>query len=293
MTATSPTRNSPRKSLGQYFLVDDSVLERIIDAAELTSQDVVLEVGPGSGALTRRLVSQAGRVVAIDLDPRLAASLPQRLGHPPNLTTVEADARTVDLVPLLGRATPYKVVANLPYYAANPIVRRFLEVEPRPQLMVVMVQREVAQSMVAAPGAMTLLSVAVQFYALPTLICYVPPESFRPQPKVTSAVVRLAARPRPAVEVADPDAFFGLVRAGFSSPRKQLRNSLSHGLGQSAAVIGQVLESQGLDGSRRPQTLSLEEWARLFNAWPELGATLPSRGSTLPSRGTAGETQAL
>lgn len=286
MTAAPPTRISPRKSLGQYFLVDSSILSQIVDAAGLTSQDLVLEVGPGLGALTRQLVRQAGRVVAIDLDPQLAASLPQRLGHPPNLTAVEADARTVDLVPLLGRSTPYKVVANLPYYAANPIVRRFLEVEPKPQLMVVMVQREVAQSMAAAPGAMTLLSVAVQFYAVPTLICYVPPESFRPRPKVTSAVVRLELRPRPAVEVADPDSFFALVRAGFSAPRKQLRNSLSHGLGEPAAVIGQMLESQELDGSRRPQTLTLEEWARVFNAWSELGATSPPGG-------TAGETQAL
>ncbi len=267
-------------------MVDASVLQRIVEAADLTSQDVVLEIGPGSGTLTRQLVRQAGRVVAIDLDPQLAASLPQRLGHPPNLTTVEADARTVDLIPLLGRATPYKVVANLPYYAANPIVRRFLEVEPKPQLMVVMVQREVAHSMVAAPGAMTLLSVAVQFYAIPTLICYVPPESFRPRPKVTSAVVSLELRPRPVVEVEDPDSFFGLVRAGFSAPRKQLRNSLSHGLGESAAVIGRMLEAQDLDGSRRPQTLSLEEWARVFDAWSKLGATLPSTG-------TARETKAL
>ena len=269
--------------MGQYFLVDQFVLSRIVEAAELTSQDVVLEVGPGSGTLTRRLVRQAGRVVAIDLDSQLAVSLPQRLGHPANLTSVEADARTVDLTPLLGQATPYKVVANLPYYAANPIVRRFLESEPRPQLMVVMVQREVAHRMLAPPGEMTLLSVAVQLYAVPTLICYAPPQAFRPQPKVTSAVVRLDLRPRPAVEVGDPDSFFALVRAGFSAPRKQLRNSLSHGLGESAAVIGQLLESLELDGSRRPQTLSLEEWARVFHALSQFVDPFPSTGT---ARGT-------
>jgi len=267
LTSVTPARARPRKALGQHFLVDGVILNRIVAAAELTPQDVVLEVGPGRGALTRRLVQHAGKVIAVERDSGLAASLASRIDNPPNLTSVEGDARTIDIASLVGQVTPYKVVANLPYYAANPIVRRFLESEPKPQLMVVMLQREVAHSMVAQPGEMGLLSVAVQFYSLPSLVCNVPPRAFRPPPKVSSSVVRLELRPRPAVEVDDPQAFFTLVRAGFSAPRKQLRNSLSHGLGVPVGQMGQLLESLEIDGRRRPETLSLEEWAQLYRAW--------------------------
>ena len=258
-----------RKALGQHFLIDNSILNRIAAAAALTLEDVVLEVGSGLGSLTRRLVQQAGRVVAVEMDSALAASLSERLGTPANLTVVEADARTVDIASLVGKETPYKVVANLPYYAANPIIRRFLELEPKPLLMVVMVQREVAQSMVASPGETGILSVAVQYYAVPSLVCNVPPRAFRPPPKVTSSVVKLRLRESPAVAVADPEAFFTLVRAGFSASRKQLRNSLGHGLGISGEEAGQLLASVGVDGKRRAETLSLEEWARTYYAWEE------------------------
>ena len=223
MTASSPQRSRARKSLGQHHLVDAGVLSHILAAAELTEEDVVLEVGPGLGTLTRGLVDKVSRVVAVEMDPHLAASLPSRLGHPANLTTVEADARTMDIGSLVGNESGYKVVANLPYYAANPIVRRLLEAEPKPGLMVVMVQLEVARVMVAEPGRMGLLSVATQYYAHSALVCDVPPAAFRPPPKVISAVVRLEIRPHPAVAVADQEAFFDLVRAGFSAPRKQLR----------------------------------------------------------------------
>ena len=267
MTASTPQRSRARKSLGQHHLVDTEVLGSILAAADLTEEDVVLEVGPGLGTLTRVLVDRASRVVAVEMDPRLAASLPSRLGHPANLTTVEADARTMDIGSLVGIGTAYKVVANLPYYAANPIVRRLLEAEPKPNLMVIMVQQEVARVMVAGPGRMGLLSVATQYYAQPALVCDVPPAAFRPPPKVTSAVVRLEIRPRPAVAVADREAFFDLVRAGFSAPRKQLRNSLSHGLGVPGAVVGQLLEDLDLDGRRRAETLTLDEWAAVYGAW--------------------------
>ncbi len=267
MTASSPQRFRARKSLGQHHLVDTGVLSRILDAAELTEEDVVLEVGPGLGTLTRGLVERVSRVVAVEMDPRLAASLASRLGHPANLTTVEGDARTMDIVSLVGNEPGYKVVANLPYYAANPIVRRLLEAEPKPGLMVFMVQQEVARVMVAEPGRMGLLSVTTQFYAQPVLVCDVPPAAFRPPPKVTSAVVRLEIRPHPAVAVADREAFFALVRAGFSAPRKQLRNSLGHGLGVPAALVGQLLEGLDLDGRRRAETLTLDEWAAVYRGW--------------------------
>jgi 16S rRNA (adenine1518-N6/adenine1519-N6)-dimethyltransferase len=277
VTAVISAKARARKALGQHFLVDNSILDRIAAAAELTPEDVVAEVGPGLGALTRRLVQQAGWVAAIEMDAELAASLPARLGNPSNLTVVEADARSVDIASLVGEETRYKVVANLPYYAANPIIRRFLESEPRPSLMVVMVQREVAQSMIASPGEMSILSVAVQYYAAPSLVCNVPPRAFRPPPKVTSSVVKLRLRERPAVEVADSAAFFMLVRAGFSAPRKQLRNSLAQGLGVSGDEAGRLLAWAEVDGKRRAETLSLEEWAEIYHVW-EKGSGVGSSG---------------
>ncbi len=277
MTAITPARRAGAKALGQHFLTDGRILDRIAAAAELGPQDLVLEVGPGRGALTRLLVAQAAQVVAVELDPELAAALPARLGHPGNLTVVAGDARTVDLAFLAGLVGPdrplgYKVVANLPYYAANPIIRRFLEEPPRPSLprlslMVVMVQQEVARSMSASPGGMSILSVAVQFYAQAAQVCVVPPSAFRPPPKVTSAVVKLTPWATPPVAVADAAAFFTVVRAGFAAPRKQLRNSLAQGLGVEGSRVSALLDSLGLDGRRRAETLSLEEWARIYCHW--------------------------
>ena len=246
-------------------------MDRILAAAELTADDLVVEVGPGSGALTRRLIEKAGRVVAVEVDPDLAQALAPRLGNPASLTTVQADARTVDIDSLAPPGTPYKVVANLPYYAANPIVRRFLEARHKPTLMVLTLQQEVALGMAAPPGKMSLLSVSVQLFAQPRLICTVPPGAFRPPPKVNSAVLRLDIRPGPAVNIDDTGDlftdFFTTVRAGFSSPRKQIRNSLGHGLGLDGRAVDRLLDELSLDGTRRPSTLTLEEWAGLHRAW--------------------------
>ena len=269
MTASPTKLPKPRKSLGQHFLNDGSILDSIVEAAELTADDTVLEVGPGLGALTRRLVQRAGRVVTIEMDTALAATLPARLGSPANLTSVTGDARSEDIAELVGPSTPFKMLANLPYYAANPIIRRFLEIPPHPQLMVVMVQREVAQTMVAEPGKMGILSVAVQYYARPSLVCDVPPQAFHPQPKVSSAVVKLEPYAQPPFAVANPPAFFDLVRAGFSARRKQLRNSLCQGLGAPPEQTAELLDSVGLDGRRRAETLTLEEWAELYHSWSE------------------------
>ena len=277
----------PRKSLGQHFLTDSRVLDRIIAASDLSPSSVVLEVGPGRGALTRRLARSAGRVVVVEMDDTLAVALPARLDYPPNLVVVHADARTVDFPALIGAGagadTPYRVVANLPYYAASPIIRRFLESDTKPELMVVMVQQEVAQSMLARPGKMGILSVATQFYAVPRLVCNVPARAFRPAPKVASSVVRLDVRQNPAVDVASPDGFFAIVRAGFAAPRKQLRNSLSQGLGIAAADAGRILDAIGLDGRRRPETLNLEEWAAVYWRWDE---TFTARGEQFGSNGS-------
>ena len=267
----SLSRSAKRKALGQHFLNDSRIVGRILAAADIHPDDLVLEIGPGLGVLTRKLVQLAGKVVAVEVDGELAGSLPSRLNHPPNLHVAQGDARTIDFSPLLGDASSYKVVANLPYYAANPIVRRFLEADSPPELLVVMVQKEVAESMLAWPGGMTMLSVATQFYATPSLVCNVPPRSFRPPPTVRSAVVRLDVRPSPAVAVQDPRAFFDLVRAGFSAPRKQLRNSLSHGLGEHPGLVAQLLADLELDGSRRAETLTLDEWASIYRRREETG----------------------
>ena len=272
MTTVNSGRGRPRKSLGQHFLADGAILGRIVNAAELTDQDTVVEVGPGLGSLTRRLAQQAGQVIALEIDPHLAASLASRLNNPANLTVVQSDARTIDLAALLGGQASYKVVANLPYYAANPIVRRFLEADLPPSLMVVMLQKEVAQIMVAKPGNMGILSVAVQYYAEARMVCSVPPRAFRPPPKVSSSVVRLNVRAQPAVIVDDVAGFFKLVRAGFSARRKQLRNSLVQGLGDPAPKVDALLVSADIDGRRRAETLTLDEWAEIYRCWEQQGA---------------------
>ena len=268
-TVPNPGKRRPRKSLGQHYLTDTRIANRIVAAAELTGADRVVEIGPGNGVLTRRLVEGAGRVVAVELDERLAAELPARLDNPGNLEVLCEDGRLVDIEQLAGLHSSYKVVANLPYYAASPIVRRFLEAERSPTVMVVMVQREVGEAMTAKPGGMTLLSVATQFYADASVVTHVPGRAFRPPPRVSSTVVKLRVRETPMAATANSGAFFDLVRAGFAAPRKQMRNSLMQGTGAPPDAVAQALDGAGIDGQRRPATLSIEEWARLDAVWPE------------------------
>ena len=267
-TVPHPARHRPRKSLGQHFLIDTRVTNRIAAAADLAIGDTVLEIGPGNGVLTRRLVEHAGRVVAVELDQRLAAELPARLGMPENLEVHHGDARTVAIEDLVGLGNPYKMIANLPYYAAAPIIRRFLESERSPDLMVVMVQREVGEAMTAKPGAMTLLSVATQFYAEASVVTHVPARSFRPPPKVSSTVVKLKVSGKLAAPAEDVERFFDLVRAGFAAPRKQLRNSLAQGSGARAEAVSAMLDNAGIDETRRPATLTIAEWGKLDAVWP-------------------------
>ena len=266
MTGLSPLETasvSPRKSLGQHFLVDQGALRRVVAAAEVGPDDVVVEVGPGTGLLTRLLVQQARRVVAVELDEALVARLRESLGGFANLTVLHDDAREWDPATL---GEPYKVVANLPYFAAIPIVRRFLECSLPPSLMAVTVQREVAQAMAASPGRMRLLSVAIQLYGRPRIMGYIRPGSFRPPPKVTSAILRLQVYPTPALALDDVDAFFRVVRAGFSASRKQLRNSLGHSFDVPGARMEEVLLGAGIDPRLRAEALGMEEWGILYAA---------------------------
>ena len=269
---------SARKALGQHFLVAEGVLGRILQAAEVGDDDTIVEVGPGLGVLTQRLAQRARRVIAVELDEALAVALKRELTSYDNLQVVHADAREVMVEELVGEV-PYKLVANLPYYAASPILRRFLE-SPRPPVRaVVMVQREVAKRMVAKPGAMSLLSVGVQLYGQARIIGSVAPMAFYPPPRVRSAIVRIDVYPRPALELDNREAFFALVRAGFSAPRKQLRNSLGHGMGLPPKDAEELLEGAGVDPRRRAETLSLEEWGVLYRRSRETSLVV-SRGAT-------------
>ncbi len=281
---SSVRRRGARKSLGQHFLVDQRIVSRIVGAAHLTMDDTVVEIGPGRGVLTRRLVQLAGTVVAVELDEQLCEELPERLGFPANLECAHADAREADIAALARSASSepaggYKVIGNLPYYAANPIVRRVLESDSPPSLALFMVQKEVADSMTAKPGKMGLLSVATQCYASARQVCLVPPKAFRPPPKVRSAVVRLDLLESPVVNADNRQSFFEVVRAGFSAPRKQIHNSLSHGLSAEPGVCRAALEMAGIDVRRRPATVSLEEWAGLCVAWQELQSEREPRAS--------------
>jgi 16S rRNA (adenine1518-N6/adenine1519-N6)-dimethyltransferase len=259
-----------RKGLGQHFLVDGEVLEFITSAAGLSPDDLVVEVGPGLGILTEALAKKAGGVIAIELDDRLAALLKKTLASFKNVTIVNDDVLNIEPEELLKRQKSplYKVVANLPYYITSPVLRHFLTASAKPGVMVVMVQQEVAEAIAAQPGDMSLLSVSVQFYGRPEIVRWVPAQAFYPAPEVDSALLRIELYPEPAV-VMDEGGFFELVRAGFSAPRKQIGNSLSQGLGLPKDGVLPLLERAEIDWQRRAETLTLEEWARLWRVFEE------------------------
>lgn len=264
-----------KKSLGQHLLIDTSHLARIADAADLETTDTVLEIGPGLGALTHQLAERAGRVVAVELDQRLIPILREQFAGQPHVSFVHGDILELSPAELIrtqpfgqgvpnAAVAPYKVVANLPYYITSAVLRHILEsADTRPKLAVLLVQREVAQRMMAQPGDMSLLAVSVQFYACPRSLHRVPAGAFMPRPKVDSCIVRLDLRPQSAVPDVDPAHFFRIVRAGFGQRRKQLRNSLSAGLSSSKEDTVHWLQSAGIEPSRRAETLSLQEWGML------------------------------
>ncbi len=260
-----------KKGLGQNFLIDDAALQDILNAAELSHTDTVIEVGPGLGLMTAEIARRAGWVIAIELDNRLAEILQQTL--PENVVVINRDVLGADPGALLREGDfpraiqPYKVVANLPYYITSPVLRHFLEAEVKPETIVVMVQKEVAEAIAAGPGQRSVLSIAVQFYGKPQIVRYVPASSFYPAPEVDSAVVRIDVYGHPPVAVDDEARFFKLVRAGFTAPRKQAANSLAQGLGLDKAEVAGWLLKAGIDPSRRSETFTLEEWAALWQIW--------------------------
>lgn len=252
----------PRKRFSQSFLVDPRIPEQIVRAAGVGAGDRVLEIGPGLGILTRALAERAEWVVAVELDRDLAAALPRLV--PENVEIVAGDALELDPADHFDGA--YKLVANLPYSVTSPVLRRYLEVRPRPTLLVVMVQREVAERIAAPAGRLSYLAVAIQSAAGVRIVRTVPPGAFFPPPKVHSAVIRLDPLATPLVPDERRGAFLALVQAGFTQPRKQLANSLAQGLRAPKADAIALLGRAGIGPERRPQDLTLEEWVRLYEA---------------------------
>jgi 16S rRNA (adenine1518-N6/adenine1519-N6)-dimethyltransferase len=249
------------KALGQHLLVSRSALHSVVEAAELTPDDAVLEVGAGHGALTVELARRARRVVAVELDRAILPVLRETTAPFPNVEIVERNLLEVEPEDLFGLES-YKLVANLPYYITAATLRHFLEARNAPRLLVVMVQREVARRMTASAGEMSLLSLSVQFYGAPRIIAQVPASAFYPPPKVDSAIVRVDVHPAP-LTVEERDWFFTLARAGFAEKRKQIHNSLARRLDAEPARIQAWLSAAGIEPARRSQTLSLEDWLRL------------------------------
>ncbi len=257
----------PSKALGQHFLHDPKIVRRIADLAGLTHDDLVVEIGPGLGVLTRELAARAGKVIAIELDARLAEYLRRQFAST-NVEIIHGDALTVDYAGLTG-GRPYQVVANLPYSVATAIIERLLTDEHPPERLVVMVQREVAERLAARPPDMALLSVAAQFYATPRIAFRIGAGAFVPPPKVESAVIVLERRKETPLPREEHARFFRVVRAGFAQRRKRLANALAAGLGLPKEDVEAALVAAGIDPSRRAETLALEEWLKLYQALRE------------------------
>jgi 16S rRNA (adenine1518-N6/adenine1519-N6)-dimethyltransferase len=252
------------KSLGQHLLVSRAALADVVQAADLASEDAVLEVGAGTGVLTVALAERAARVVAVELDRALLSVLRETTARFANVTILPKNLLDVEPEDIFDR--PYKLVANLPYYITALTLRHFLEAKRPPRLLVVMVQREVAERIVdrgGPGGGMSLLGLSVQLYGKPQIVATVAPDAFYPPPKVESAVVRVELDPQPPLSPAARDRLFQLAHAGFAEKRKQLHNSLARHLDTPPETIHCWLAHAAIDPARRAQTLSLEDWLRL------------------------------
>ncbi len=252
----------PKKSLGQNFLHDPNALDKIVASADLQAGDTVVEIGPGTGALTMRLASAAARVIAVEVDDRLLPILARQLEPYPNVEVVHADVLETNVAVLVG-AGPYCVVANLPYYITSAILRHLLEVPHKPTRLVLTMQEEVAERLCAKPNDMSVLAVSVQYFGTPQIITRLAAAAFWPRPEVGSAVLRIDVFDQPPVAIPSEALFFRIVRAGFGQKRKQLKNSLGAGLAISNGEASDLLSAAGIDPMRRAETLTLEEWAAI------------------------------
>ena len=272
----------PDKKLGQNFLVDSAALERIVQIAEVSAKDIVLEIGPGLGSLTRYLALSAQQVLAVELDRKLIPVLLANLMDFPNVRVIQGDI--LDLPPdeilrqsfQTGKSDEvldYLVVANIPYYITSALLRHLLEARLRPSRFILTVQREVAERICASPGNLSLLALSVQVYGQPQVKAHIPAGSFFPAPQVDSAVVRVALYEAPLIPENWLDDFFRLAKAGFSQKRKTLRNALAGGLALPSQQVAEILTRAGIDPQRRAETLSITEWKRLTEIY-RLQATL-------------------
>jgi 16S rRNA (adenine1518-N6/adenine1519-N6)-dimethyltransferase len=271
---------SAQKSLGQHFLTDPTVLKQILKAAELTKHDFVLEVGPGFGVLTFPIAELAGRVLAIETDKKVLGILKALGSGYPNLDVLPSNILKLNSRYIYDRykrwaklksgKTSYKLVSNLPYYITSAILKLFLETDLPPDLLVVMMQQEVAERIVAKPGELSLLGISVQFFGEPEIIARVPKTSFWPKPDVDSAIVRIRPFKKTPFDIDNTRLFFRIVKAGFGARRKQLHNSLSGGLGLDDALIFQLLAGAGIDPKLRPQDLALQQWAKLYHQFKKV-----------------------
>jgi 16S rRNA (adenine1518-N6/adenine1519-N6)-dimethyltransferase len=269
----------PSKGKGQNFLTDRGIVARIADAAALAPGMTIVEIGPGLGILTAELLARVGpdgRVIAVELDRRLAAHIREEFGAAATLTVIEGDVLRQPVQAILAgvpESTPYALVANLPYNITSATLRHFLDDPRRPASLTVMVQREVAERIVARPPEMSILAVAIQLYGTPQIAMRIGPGAFIPRPKIDSAVLHIATAASPPLSQAAIPGFFAIVTAGFGQKRKQLANSLTAGLPLSKEAIGVALERAGLAPARRAETLSIAEWLALHAA---LAPLLPS-----------------
>ncbi len=259
----------PDKSLGQNFLTDPAILERISDIAGVTRQDLVLEIGAGLGHLSFQLAQDARRVIALELDSRLIPPLKAALEPFDNVQIIQGDILQLDASDLV-QEDDYLVVANIPYYITSRIIRNLLETAHKPRRIILTIQHEVAERVCSRTGRLSLLALSVLIYGDPSLEMRIPAGAFYPAPKVDSAVISIDLYPQPLLTGPLRDQFFALIKAGFLHKRKTLQNSLSKGLAWSPAQAGALLISASIDPQRRAETLSLEEWLELVRSYDKI-----------------------
>lgn len=263
-------RIRPNKRLGQSFLIDSGALHQVVAAAELTGKETVLEIGAGLGALTQALARKAHRVIAVEYDQRLFPVLENMVGGINNVKLIIGDILKLDIETLVGKSV-YRVVANIPYNITSAVIRRLMEAPQLADRVVLTVQREVGQRIVASPGSLSLLAISVQIFGEPKIVANIPASAFYPQPKVDSAVLRIDVHQVPKVPRRLIPALFQLARAGFSQKRKRLRNSLASGLGVKPTSIEKWLEATSLPAGCRAQELSIDDWSRLTQMVKDAG----------------------